>query len=99
VIDYHGPIGLVLMAIADLTPEAAERETQGIHPDDRARSEEFATTVGGWPRYAKAYPKIYSRSVEYERSGLMGDDFRATVIGHSLVCRAHGLVLSVQRLM
>lgn len=97
--DFHGPIAIVLEAITRMTPEDAARAVAAIDPEDRAISEKFADSIGGWERYAKAYPTIIARSIETERQGMMGDRFRATVIGNSLVCRSHGIALYTERLM
>lgn len=97
--DFHGPIAIVLEAITRMTPEEAMRAVADIEPEGRAISEAFAEGIGGWERYAKAYPTVVARSIETESRGMMGDRFRATVIGNSLVCRSHGIAMYTERLM
>jgi len=94
------PIGQALQTIADMTVEEALALVEDIHPDDRALSEkEVGQKEGGWQKYADLYPKIFTFATYDEHYGLMTTALRRTIIGHSLVCRSHGIVLHTRVLM
>lgn len=92
-------IAEALTRVSEMSQEEATALVESIHPEDRALSEKFGEEQGGWDKFAAKFPNIYSHATSDEHFGLMTSRLKRTIIGHSLVCRSHGVALHAQRLM
>lgn len=92
-------VGEALTRVAEMSQEEATALVESIHPEDRALSEKFGEEHGGWPKFAARFPNIFAHATNDEHYGMMTDRLKRTLIGHSLVCRSHGIPLHVQRVM